>query len=299
MSPQPDPNPPQPPRCKVFTDQNIIPVKRGDIAKDCCGVFVFEEYIGFYKEQFLKNSGLFVTEPLSLLNEARAILIAAAETGQKEVVITVGCHDDEERTKDGADVLCFLVTVQDMGAAALIVDCEEGVDLSKIQKRLLPFAKIPVGFTRFSQPKDENFFKSGTGFYCLPDKEKKQENAGDSFLLQEEIMVSSQRDMHYLTLGFDMSPPQECNGDMGEQIMELEHEGYSVILIEILSHEDLDYFYDNSYMFNLPVCVKALAFSLLEQAARCYGGQLLYVGHESFLEDDLKLLEQKYAAIPL
>ncbi|MDD2363076.1 MAG: homocysteine S-methyltransferase family protein, partial [Oscillospiraceae bacterium] len=107
----------------------------------------FEDYEKIYCEQAtaLYEAGvdLIVCETMTNLTEARAALSAARKTGLP-VFVTVTV-DKNGRTLSGGRLLPFVITLQSMGAAAVGLNCSNGVSFMAGQlSEALPHAKVPL-----------------------------------------------------------------------------------------------------------------------------------------------------------
>lgn len=112
------------------------------------GTMQLEELISIYKEQigFLAAAGadLLVVETMMSLQEARAALIAAGETCDLPVLVTLTFEADG-RTLYGTDAASAAVTLEALGASAVGVNCSAGPDkLVSVVRTMAEVAGIPI-----------------------------------------------------------------------------------------------------------------------------------------------------------
>lgn len=112
------------------------------------GSLLLEDLIDVYKEQIqcLEKAGvdLLVIETMLSLQECRAALIAAKETTDLAVMITLTFGDDG-KTLFGTEPEAALVVLQSLGAAAVGVNCSAGPDrMLPIIKAMKHYAEIPI-----------------------------------------------------------------------------------------------------------------------------------------------------------
>ena len=95
------------------------------------GTLMFEELVTIYKEQVqcMLEGGvdLFVVETMMSLQECRAALIAVKEICDLPVMVTMTFNEDG-RTMYGTDPQTAVVVLQNLGAAAVGVNCSTGPD---------------------------------------------------------------------------------------------------------------------------------------------------------------------------
>lgn len=112
------------------------------------GTMEFEDLIDIYKEQlgYMITEGvdLIVVETMMSLQECRAALIAAKESCELPVMISL-TFDESGRTLFGTDPKTAILVLQSMGAAAVGVNCSTGPDkMEKIIREMKEYAYIPV-----------------------------------------------------------------------------------------------------------------------------------------------------------
>ena len=112
------------------------------------GNLEFETLIDIYKEQIavLAKAGvdLLVVETMMSLQEARAALIAAKETCELPVMVTLTFESDG-KTLFGTDPKTAMIVLQSLGAAAVGVNCSTGPkEMCKVVSGMREVAQIPI-----------------------------------------------------------------------------------------------------------------------------------------------------------
>lgn len=112
------------------------------------GVMKLEELIQIYKEQmkFLAAAGvdLFVVETMLSLQECRAALIAAKETCDLPVMVSMTFNEDG-RTLYGTSPETAIVVLQSLGADAVGVNCSVGPKkMCEVLAKMKPYARVPL-----------------------------------------------------------------------------------------------------------------------------------------------------------
>lgn len=112
------------------------------------GKLMLEELIDVYKEQIrcLVKAGvdLLVVETMMSLAEARAALIAAKETCNLPVIISM-TYNEDGRTLYGTTPETAVVVLQSLGADAIGINCSTGPEeMIPLVKRMNRYANIPI-----------------------------------------------------------------------------------------------------------------------------------------------------------
>ncbi|MBE5941699.1 MAG: 5-methyltetrahydrofolate--homocysteine methyltransferase [Lachnospiraceae bacterium] len=112
------------------------------------GTMTLEELIDVYKEQIacLVKAGvdLLVVETMMSLPEARAALIAAKETCDLPVIVSMTFNEDG-RTLYGTTPEAAVVTLQSLGADAIGVNCSTGPEeMIPLVERMVSYANVPI-----------------------------------------------------------------------------------------------------------------------------------------------------------
>lgn len=112
------------------------------------GTMMLEELIDVYKEQIacLVKAGvdLLVVETMMSLPEARAALIAAKETCDLPVIVSMTFNEDG-RTLYGTTPEAAVVTLQSLGADAIGVNCSTGPEeMIPLVERMVSYANVPI-----------------------------------------------------------------------------------------------------------------------------------------------------------
>lgn len=108
----------------------------------------FEELIDIYKEQirYLADAGadLLVVETMMSLQESRAALIAAKETCELPVMVTMTFEKDG-RSLFGTDAVSAAVTLESLGADAIGANCSTGpAQMENILKAMASAVSVPL-----------------------------------------------------------------------------------------------------------------------------------------------------------
>ena len=112
------------------------------------GELPFEEAVSVYKEQVsaLIDGGVdgFVIETMMDIQEARAALIAAKESCDLPVMVTMTFEKDG-RTLNGTDPVSALITLQFLGADAVGCNCSTGpADMLAVIREMNNVARVPL-----------------------------------------------------------------------------------------------------------------------------------------------------------
>lgn len=112
------------------------------------GKLRFEELIDIYKEQiqYLVEAGvdLLVVETMMSLQECRAAVIAAKETCDLPVMVTLTFGDDN-RTLYGTNPETAVIVLQNLGVDAIGVNCSTGPEkMCNILNLMKEYAKVPL-----------------------------------------------------------------------------------------------------------------------------------------------------------
>lgn len=112
------------------------------------GKMDFEELVDIYKEQigYLAEAGvdLLVVETMMSLQETRAALIAAKETCDLPVMVTMTFESDG-RTLYGTDAVTAAVVLESLGASAIGANCSTGPDrMEKIIRAMADVTTVPI-----------------------------------------------------------------------------------------------------------------------------------------------------------
>lgn len=122
----------------TMTGQQLAPI----------GTLDFEELIHVYKEQIVAivkaGADLLVVETMMSLQEARAALIAAKETCDLPVMVTLTFESDG-KTLYGTDPATAMVVLQSLGASAVGVNCSTGPQaMSEVVLKMKEVAQVPI-----------------------------------------------------------------------------------------------------------------------------------------------------------
>lgn len=112
------------------------------------GTMQLEELIDVYKEQIKSLVGagvdLLVVETMMSLAEARAALIAAKETCDLPVIVSM-TYNEDGRTLYGTDPATAVVVLQSLGADAIGVNCSTGPEeMVPLVEMMARYSNIPI-----------------------------------------------------------------------------------------------------------------------------------------------------------
>lgn len=111
------------------------------------GPMDFEKLVDIYKEQIrymLGEIDLIVIETMMSLQECRAAVIAAKETCDLPVMVSLSYNEDG-RTMYGTNPETAMVVLQSLGADAVGVNCSTGPDkLVEILRQMEQYAEVPM-----------------------------------------------------------------------------------------------------------------------------------------------------------
>ena len=112
------------------------------------GTLTFDMAYTYFKEQMViaekAGADLFIIETMSDLLETKAAILAAKENTSLPIFVTMTFQEDG-RTFVGTDPETALFTLQELGVAAVGVNCSLGpVELLPIVEKIVRYAKIPV-----------------------------------------------------------------------------------------------------------------------------------------------------------
>lgn len=112
------------------------------------GKLMFEELVEVYKEQIrcmmAAGADLLVVETMMSLQECRAALIAAKETCDLPVMVTMTFNEDGH-TMYGTDARTAVTVLQSLGAAAVGVNCSTGPDqMRDVVMTMRRYTSVPI-----------------------------------------------------------------------------------------------------------------------------------------------------------
>lgn len=112
------------------------------------GKLTLEELIDVYKEQIRclveAKADLLVVETMMSLAEARAALIAAKETCELPVIVSM-TYSEDGRTLFGTDPETAVVVLQSLGADAIGINCSTGPgEMIPMVERMKKYANVPI-----------------------------------------------------------------------------------------------------------------------------------------------------------
>jgi 5-methyltetrahydrofolate--homocysteine methyltransferase len=300
------------------------------------GETTFDGLVDIFREQAfaLKEAGVdyIACETFMSLPEARAALIAAKETGLPvTVTLTV---DESGRTLSGGDILANLVTLAEMGAAAVGLNCSTGPEI--VQKALVGIAQhIPVPLIAkpnagvpgaeggsLSPEQFAAFFPAlacengvsifggccGTEPAHIAYLKKTLENlpctppckTGDA---QGEgvrdFIVANEKQAFFISEeNLEFSHKIACDAQLGDRLLELDGAN-SAARVVIGNMDDAHEFGMNAYLAGVPVVLLGYDGEALEEAVRLYSGRALIDSKSDLPRAQLEALTKLYGAVIL
>mgnify|MGYP000874265980 CR=1 FL=1 len=279
---------------------------------------VFEE---IFSEQAtaLYNAGvdLLVCETMTNLTEARAALLAARHAGLP--VIVTFTIDKNGRTMSGARLLPCVITLQSLGAAAVGLNCSEGVTaMDKPLAEALPHAAVPLvakpnamnsqgelSPLRFGQEM-QMLFASGAvivGGCCgtTPEHIAVLRGVVDNhpLIAPREIDISAvavESEAFFIDDNIEFCEPIPCDSDLAQRLIEAE-DCSNAALLQISCQGDVDNLIEFGGMSRLPIALHTDNAVLLDDALHRFTGRLIV---DSLCEIERPLLEDiasKYGAV--
>lgn len=122
----------------TMTGQQLYPI----------GTLQFEELVQIYKEQVMAmleaSIDLIAVETMMSLRECRAAVIAIKECTELPFMVTLTFNEDG-KTLYGTDPKTAVIVLQNLGAAAIGVNCSTGPEhMESIIKRMKKYARVPI-----------------------------------------------------------------------------------------------------------------------------------------------------------
>ncbi len=262
------------------------------------------------------------------LEEGRAALLAAKESGDIPVFVSFSC--DEEGMVGECDLLAALAVMQSLGCDMFGISCYNmpSVVIGQIA-RLYPYATVPLfakldayetegyesalmspgkfgAYTRLALEAGAQVIFTGAGASGEYAKAVRTEIEGfkESDITAEEkdkeaLLSATPKEVHFIDPMLDISEPIYVGTSLDEDIFEAEEEGYTAVKIHLRDVDDFEMFEESLYMLELPLCLSADDLSLFERAAMIYPGRAIYDGTCDFDERELAEVIKRYGIIEL
>jgi len=288
----------------------------------------FDDIVDIYREQItaLTDAGVdfIVFETMMSLWECRAGLIAAHNCGVPVFVcITV---DDAGRTPSGSSLPVCVTVLQEMGAAAVGINCSESPDkLAEQFYRAAVCARIPL------------IAKPGAGLPD-PDEDTPYPLTAESFAGYMSELVKAGASIiggccgtgpeHIAAIaplarkyrhvaepveccanetsifflpeersGLDMSETIACSYSLDDDLIDLEDSRANVAVIRVDSDDDAEILSETAHISRLPIAILCDDAAVLEHALRLFHGRAIVDSRSELEEDQLASIAARYGAL--
>lgn len=248
------------------------------------------------------------------LSEARIALLAANDATDKPVYVSMTVGKDA-RTMNGNDVSACAEILQKCGASVFGINCSTGPSdmLEAIKKAVLvsdiPVAAKPNAGTNTEHYLDPDGFSSecrrllGAGASIIggccgtsPEHIKAIKTCSEESYRKPERpenkrYIATERSLHELRDDFRLSP--SCGAkEFLDGFYDFDNDKYDIAAVEIKSEDDALLISGNSYMFDIPLCIRCGDPKILKLFARRYCGTFMTLGNAASC-----MLTEKYGTI--
>lgn len=281
----------------------------------------FDVFEDIYKEQAsaLKQAGvdMLVFETMTNLTEMRAALLASRDTGLP-VIVTMTV-DKNGRTMSGARLLPSVITLQSLGAAAVGLNCSEGVTgMAKHLAEALPHAVVPLVAKPNAMDTNgqlsplkfgvemKNILDAGAviaGGCCgtTPEHIAVLRGVVDAHPLVMPLEINTdacavESEAFFIDDNIELSEPIPCDSDLAERLIEAE-QSCNTARVRLKCLGDVDNLIEFGQMSRLPIALSTDSAGLLDNALCRFTGRLIV---DSLCEVERQLLEdiaERYGAI--
>ena len=295
------------------------------------GDATFDQLVDIFREQgkALVDAGVdFIGfETMMSLWECRAGLIATRDLGVPVFVsITV---DGNGRTLMGSTLPACVVTLQELGAAAIGINCAEGpAGLDELFYRAKVCAKVPlIAKPNAGRPDPEhpgrfdldcpqfidemkNVIRSGAvilGGCCGTGPEHIAGLAELAPAIGEvtipcctDQICANESSVFFLPEepgDINLSEPIECSWGLEDDLIELEDERVNVAVVRVETEEDVRTLSEAAPMSRLPISVLCDDEAILDAALRNFHGRALVDSRSTLDEAVLRRVAERYGAI--
>lgn len=314
-------------------EQALVAGVLSDTGLDCepYGEEELTSLISIYSHQAsaLAEAGadLLVIEGIRSLVECRAAVLGARRV--QLPILVVLPSDDQGRTPWDEDLLACMVVLQDLGihgfgVQTIPMDHLDGEKLDPerlipVLERLAPYAKLPL--VAFIEPNQlspiqyahqaARLMRRGVkvlgGMNASPSHLAALRHMMDTFDISrikvapaDYELLAACKEVYFLGDDLEYSQPVECGLDMADTLMELCHENFDALLIQVDTPDDGYHFSLNAHLVDLPVAFESESLTALESALLHYPGKAIVVSTSCEIErEDLETVACKYGAIVL
>jgi len=288
----------------------------------------FEELVDIYREQAtaLAEAGVdFIGfETMLSLWECRAGLLAARDLGLPVfVTITV---DGNGRTMMGTNLPTAVVVLQELGAAAIGINCSEGpVGLAEQFYRAAVCAKVPLiakpnagrpdpnDPSRFDLTVEqfaagmEQLAAAGVSIFggcCGTGPEHiaaiQHLKPGKGSFYDDAVVCANEGHLFFLPeewSGLFPSEPLECSYSLEDDLIDMEDERYNCAVVRIESEDDAMLLSELAGVARLPISILCDDAAVLETALRCFHGRAMVDSSSEIDSETLQSIAARYGAV--
>ncbi len=287
-----------------------------------------EEIIDIYREQgkALVDAGVDFLGFSTMMSlwECRAGLLAVRDLGVPVIVsVTV---DGSGRTMMGASLPSCVVTLQELGAAAIGLNCCDGPDgLDELIFRAAVCSKVPlIAKPNSGMPDVNNPGKFGLSVEQFAEKMKRLADAGASVLggccgsspehirairdlkptvrpyrLECEV-CANEGNIFFLPeewSALSLSQPLECSYSLEDELIDMEDERVNVAVVAVDSIDDAVLLSEMVPMSRLPISILSSNAEALEKALLYFHGRAMVDGRSELDPAVLRDIAQRYGAV--
>lgn len=301
----------------------------GDFSIEPYGEIPFAQCVAHYSSAAgaLARSGagsVLIHRAKSLL-QARAGVLGARSAGLP-VYVSLEIQGEGEGLLGGGDILSAFITLQELGTAALgFYSSVAGVILDPLEQ-VAPYARIPLlAITRnltgsLPQPETDRLFEirtaglkaRGACWQSILEAGEDQTEAAARALVSvppcavsrvdyrelQEIWATTEEQVFYLDGNEEFSPPIPCLGDLAEDIIPMEHEGWDALCIQLQTADDgYNISLNNANLTMLPADFLSDDEDALDSALFFYNGRAIVDSRSIIPPQRLEEIARRYGAV--
>ena len=301
----------------------------GDFSIEPYGEIPFAQCVAHYSSAAgaLARSGagsVLIHRAKSLL-QARAGVLGARSAGLP-VYVSLEIQGEGEGLLGGGDILSAFITLQELGTAALgFYSSVAGVILDPLEQ-VAPYARIPLlAITRnltgsLPQPETDRLFEirtaglkaRGACWQSILEAGEDQTEAAARALVSappcavsrvdyrelQEIWATTEEQVFYLDGNEEFSPPIPCLGDLAEDIIPMEHEGWDALCIQLQTPDDgYNISLNNANLTMLPADFLSDDEDALDSALFFYNGRAIVDSRSIIPPQRLEEIARRYGAV--
>lgn len=254
------------------------------------------------------------------LSDLRAAMLAAKR--KKLPVLASLTVDSSGKTLAGGTLLPAVIVLQAMGADAVGLEGNlPPEDMREMLEEVLPHASIPL--LALPEAEDERGVPlapevfaeqcaamldagipliGGTGLLskqmqALSGLDLNREIPGDFYEDADNYAAAIESEAFFLGEDIFLSEPLDCSGGLGEDLIDIEDDGFNATLVRIETPDDAQWLAKEAVMTRQPIAVQTDSLPVLEAALRYFPGRLIIDSDCELEEEVLSPLAAKYGAI--